>query len=60
MSKLFGLDYVRKFCKCDNCELTYYEGTTGKWPWRLYYHHQVKRFCTYRCMRDFMRRNHIQ
>lgn len=28
--------------------------------WRIYYMRQVKRFCTYRCMRDFMRRNHIR
>ena len=60
IGKLYKLSHVGTFHQCANCQLTYFEGTTGKWPWRIFYHHQVKRFCPYRCMRDFMRRNHIR
>lgn len=56
----YKLSHVGTFQKCSNCELTYFEGVTGKWPWRIFFQGRVQRFCTYRCMREFMRKHHIR
>lgn len=60
IGKIYKLSHVGTFHQCANCQLTYFEGTTRKWPWRIYFQGHVKRFCTYRCMREFMRRHHIR
>ncbi len=36
IGKLYKMNHVGTFHQCANCQLTYFEGTTGKWPWRIF------------------------
>lgn len=50
-----------KYVPCDWCELTFYwTPTVPKWPWKLWDEGRVKYFCSYKCMRAYMRKKGLR